>query len=77
MNCHRCQGMMVQEKFYNSAEPHENFWGWRCITCGEIVDPTIWQNRQWSNPLQRRRRELGGNNASASMNHEAGQETVT
>jgi hypothetical protein len=33
---------MVYEKFYG---PHEHFWGWRCIFCGEIIDPVILENR--------------------------------
>jgi len=40
--CHRCEGVMVFQKFYG---PHEHFWGWRCISCGEIVDQIILENR--------------------------------
>jgi hypothetical protein len=42
MKCHRCEGHMVHQKFYG---PHEHFWGWRCISCGEIVDQIILENR--------------------------------
>ncbi|MGZ3559306.1 MAG: hypothetical protein ACXU97_09370 [Thermodesulfobacteriota bacterium] len=42
MKCHRCRGEMVYEKFFG---PHEHFWGWRCIFCGEIVDQLILENR--------------------------------
>jgi hypothetical protein len=42
MRCHRCGGIMVYEKFYG---PHEQFFGWRCIFCGEIVDEVILENR--------------------------------
>ncbi len=42
MRCHRCKGIMSYEKFYGAQE---HFWGWRCICCGEIVDPTILENR--------------------------------
>ena len=42
MRCHRCGGIMVYEKFYG---PHEQFLGWRCIFCGEIVDEVILENR--------------------------------
>ena len=41
--CHRCQGMMVLEKYYGPGEP---FWGWRCYLCGEILDPLICENRR-------------------------------
>jgi len=42
MKCHRCGGVMVFEKFYSVCE---HFSGWRCILCGEIVDPVIFENR--------------------------------
>ena len=42
MKCYRCNGIMVYEKFYG---PQEYFCGWRCIFCGEIVDPVILENR--------------------------------
>jgi len=42
MRCHRCESTMVYEKFYG---PHEHFGGWRCIWCGDIVDPVILENR--------------------------------
>ena len=43
MKCHRCGGVMVYEKFYGICE---HFFGWRCIACGEIFDPVIFENRQ-------------------------------
>jgi hypothetical protein len=33
---------MFSQKFYG---PTEHFWGWRCIYCGEVLDPTIIENR--------------------------------
>ncbi len=42
MKCHRCRGWMVEEKYYGSGFP---FWGWRCVCCGEILDPVIQKNR--------------------------------
>jgi hypothetical protein len=42
MRCQRCGGRMTYEKFYGSAE---EFFGWRCIFCGEIVDTVILENR--------------------------------
>jgi hypothetical protein len=35
---------MVYEKFFGTQE---NFSGWRCIFCGEIVDELILENRRW------------------------------
>lgn len=43
MKCHRCGSIMAYERFY---APHDHFSGWRCILCGEIIDPVILQNRQ-------------------------------
>ena len=43
MKCHRCGSVMVYERFYG---PGENFSGWRCIQCGEILDEVILENRQ-------------------------------
>jgi DNA-directed RNA polymerase subunit RPC12/RpoP len=42
MKCSRCGGKMVFEKFYGICE---EFFGWRCIFCGEIVDKVIMENR--------------------------------
>ena len=42
MECHRCGGMMIYEKYYGICE---HFFGWRCIACGEIIDPVILENR--------------------------------
>jgi len=43
VKCHRCRGAMVYDKFYGLQE---QFWGWKCLICGEIVDPVILENRQ-------------------------------
>ncbi|MGA2315292.1 MAG: hypothetical protein ABSG71_02800 [Thermodesulfobacteriota bacterium] len=42
MKCCRCGGTMVFEKFYGICE---EFFGWRCIFCGEIIDQLILENR--------------------------------
>ncbi len=42
MKCYRCGGFMVYEKFFGISE---DFFGWRCIFCGEIVDNVIIENR--------------------------------
>jgi hypothetical protein len=41
--CLRCRGAVIYDKFYG---PHEQFWGCKCLICGEIVDPVILENRQ-------------------------------
>lgn len=48
MECPRCQGSMVYEVFEDLRDDtgQLNFQGWRCIICGEILDPIILSNRQ-------------------------------
>jgi hypothetical protein len=48
MVCPRCKGIMIQDKFGDVADESGAmyFSGWRCITCGEILDPVIFANRQ-------------------------------
>ena len=43
MKCLRCSGVVIHDKFYG---PHEYFWGWKCVACGEIVDKVILENRE-------------------------------
>ncbi len=33
---------MTYEKFFGDSE---HFFGWRCISCGEIIDPVILANK--------------------------------
>jgi hypothetical protein len=42
VKCNRCGGLMSYEKFYGQAE---DYFGWRCIVCGEIIDQVILENR--------------------------------
>jgi hypothetical protein len=42
MKCHRCSGSMVYETFYTEEG---EFFGWRCIICGEVIDHVILENR--------------------------------
>jgi hypothetical protein len=43
MKCNKCDGFMTYEKF--PSIEMEDFYGWRCIACGEIVDEVILRNR--------------------------------
>jgi len=52
MKCMRCGCMMAYEKFYGEAEDFE---GWRCICCGEIVDQVILNNRLKQDPKAKSR----------------------
>jgi hypothetical protein len=53
MKCHRCGSVMVYERFYS---PEEQFLGWRCISCGEIVDQVILENRKGGTGRKNRER---------------------
>jgi hypothetical protein len=48
MNCPRCQGRMVRERFEDMLDTCLNFIGWRCLICGEIMDEVVAMNRQSS-----------------------------
>ena len=41
-NCQRCNGRMAFEKFYGQ---NNVFFGWRCVMCGDILDPVILLHR--------------------------------
>ena len=41
--CLRCKGAMMYDRFYGLQG---QFWGWKCVICGEIVDPVILENRK-------------------------------
>ena len=47
MECRRCMGFMVEEVFADVRDDTGamGFAGWRCVSCGEIHDPTILTNR--------------------------------
>lgn len=39
--CHRCGGLMVPEKVFELGA-----FDWRCVSCGERIDPVILSHRQ-------------------------------
>jgi len=45
--CWRCGGLMVPEQCFDllSDSGHIDFLARRCVQCGELVDPIIFQNR--------------------------------
>lgn len=45
MQCPRCQGLMVFERF---SDFFVSFHAWKCINCGSILDRTINNNRRKS-----------------------------
>lgn len=48
MTCERCHSAMVLETFVDlgSGGNPGAFLGWRCVTCGAIVDPVIAQHQR-------------------------------
>ena len=47
MHCTRCDGLMVTDNLIDIKESSIPMWmkGWRCVSCGNIVDPLIQQHR--------------------------------
>lgn len=48
MNCPRCSGLMVVDHFIDMEDDSGNLWmrGWRCMNCGDVLDPEIYRHRQ-------------------------------
>jgi hypothetical protein len=48
MRCPRCAGQMTYEPFEDIRDDTGSFffYGWRCLSCGEILDPIILANRK-------------------------------
>lgn len=46
MTCERCQGLMVQDDSFDLCESERRLAVWRCVLCGEMVDPVIVANRR-------------------------------
>jgi hypothetical protein len=48
MMCQRCQGLMVEEglRDWGGGDGYVSSDLWRCILCGEVVDPVIRMNRR-------------------------------
>jgi len=46
--CSRCDGVMAYESFEDLRDDTGaiHFDGWRCLTCGNIIDPLILENRK-------------------------------
>lgn len=47
MKCSRCFGMMVRDHLLDIKETVGPMWiaGWRCVACGNIIDPVIEKHR--------------------------------
>ena len=63
MSCPRCQGIMVSVRLEDAmvSSGPELLGGWRCLTCGEVLDPVIASNRRAPvHPVKNRARLPGG-----------------
>ncbi len=47
MGCQRCQGLMVVDHFIDMQDDSGHLWlrGWRCVNCGDVVEPGILLHR--------------------------------
>ncbi|NOT23577.1 MAG: hypothetical protein HOP22_12755 [Nitrospiraceae bacterium] len=47
MQCTKCNGFMVADNLIDMMESSIPMWmkGWRCVSCGNIVDPLIQKHR--------------------------------
>lgn len=47
MRCTKCDGLMVVDHLIDIRESSIPMWmrGWRCVACGNIVDPLILRHR--------------------------------
>jgi uncharacterized Zn finger protein len=57
MQCPKCAGFMMYEKFMDMEETSRfYFYGWRCISCGTIVDSTILANKVYKDRQKENKR---------------------
>jgi hypothetical protein len=54
--CPRCGGLMVPDRYIDLLDDtgHLEFTAARCVSCGEVMDPVIIENRHRGVPLPRR-----------------------
>jgi hypothetical protein len=47
MRCGRCRSLMVVDHFLDLQDSSGHLWlrAWRCVICGEVVEPGILQQR--------------------------------
>lgn len=46
MTCQRCEGLMVEDRFFDFQDSRiQNNQAWRCVNCGEVTDMIIVRNR--------------------------------
>ncbi len=57
MICYRCHGLMVSIRLEDaeSTTAPDPIEGWRCLLCGEVIDPVILAHREGRHELSRDR----------------------
>ncbi len=47
MACRRCHGLTVVDHFIDMQDNGGHLWlcAWRCVNCGDVVEPGILRNR--------------------------------
>lgn len=47
MCCGRCNGLMIRDSFLDLRDDMGSlqFDGWRCVNCGEVLDPVVLAHR--------------------------------
>ncbi|CAE6703242.1 MAG: hypothetical protein H8K06_08640 [Nitrospira sp.] len=48
MNCPRCSGLMMRDDYFDLQDEAGRctFVAWRCLICGEVLDPVILKHRE-------------------------------
>lgn len=59
MRCPRCQGLMIPVQM-RDVSSQDSVSGWRCLLCGETIDPGIEANRASHCPPIRSRARVPG-----------------
>ena len=74
MPCPRCRGLMVPDQFgdpqYDGG--YCSFQGWRCLCCGNILDPVIIRNQQAVMMKEIGNAFLAGEDHGTVADHDAG-----
>jgi hypothetical protein len=45
MRCRRCKGLLVKDRLYDLHDTQWRLDVWRCVACGDLLDPVILRNR--------------------------------
>lgn len=48
MHCPRCRGLMLVDHFLDLSDDAGHLWlrAWRCVNCGEVIEPGIVAHRR-------------------------------